>query len=326
MKFTKKGKCLETIEVFPTIESFTVHLKQLTDKINFDSDLIKEKMEIVYKKLVKLNETTPYHLFYKKINNLFGFKYSKNYRSVNYWLERGWTQLESEDKIEQLRLEYYDTIKRNAYSEYDKIIFDGLYYSIFFGIATFIDNKPPKCGLCKSILKLERFLTTEQTIGYKIIGCSNNSCDSNNMNTKNKYNIFIPDEFQQDVLKKRTEEKRTQSKFCIEYWIKRGYSEDEGKQEISKIQSTISKQKTEYTPITKESLLTSGYTEDGVEVFFKERSRLCIEYWIKRVIAKMRENKKYQKYKKRIVNITKLNELNPLGCIQQLQHPKLGIG
>lgn len=68
---------------------------------------------------------------------------------------------------------------------------------------------------------------------------------------------------------------RESSCLCIEYWLSRGYSEEEGRKNISDIQKTRSaKVKPENRRTVKKG--------ERPDIYFRERSRLCIEYWIKR--------------------------------------------
>ena len=83
---------------------------------------------------------------------------------------------------------------------------------------------------------------------------------------KNKYG-------EQEYIKKQ----RESNYLCIEYWLKRGYSEEDGKKEISKIQSNNSKCVKHRCKISYENNKL-----DNPELFFKQRSQFSIEYWLKR--------------------------------------------
>jgi hypothetical protein len=65
----------------------------------------------------------------------------------------------------------------------------------------------------------------------------------------------------------------------IEYWIKRGYSEQEAKEKISLIQQKNSNKVSNYGIVTKKYLESKNIDSD---LFMKERSIYCIEYYIKR--------------------------------------------
>ena len=69
----------------------------------------------------------------------------------------------------------------------------------------------------------------------------------------------------------------------IEHWLKKGYSNDEAKQKISELQSNNSKKVKNRAIINKEYLKSKGIDAD---LFMKERSIRCIEYYLKRGYSK----------------------------------------
>ena len=72
---------------------------------------------------------------------------------------------------------------------------------------------------------------------------------------------------------------RGRNHLCIEYWIKQGYSENEAVEKIKKIQShNSSKVKNRYKQ-TRENIIASGIDPD---TFYREKSVLCQEFWLKR--------------------------------------------
>lgn len=85
---------------------------------------------------------------------------------------------------------------------------------------------------------------------------------------------------------------RTNSRLCIEFWLKRGYTEDAAKREICSIQSKNSKavkheSRISCTKSNEEYWVKRGYTslEAATEIAkfnesFKAKSKRCLEYWI----------------------------------------------
>ena len=64
-----------------------------------------------------------------------------------------------------------------------------------------------------------------------------------------------------------------------EYWINRGYSEEESIKLVSEIQRNASKQVKNRPKINYERIESKGI---DAKLFFKKRSILCIEYWLER--------------------------------------------
>lgn len=77
---------------------------------------------------------------------------------------------------------------------------------------------------------------------------------------------------------------RKRNYLCIEYWINKGYSEEEGKKKISEIQIKNSKKVHHYGITTKEYYKEKGI--EDVDLFMKEKSKFCIEYYLKRGYSK----------------------------------------
>ena len=66
---------------------------------------------------------------------------------------------------------------------------------------------------------------------------------------------------------------------CKEYWIKRGYTENEAINEIKKIQQDNSSKIKKRVKITKEYLISRGI--DPV-MYNRSKSIFCVEYWLKK--------------------------------------------
>lgn len=84
------------------------------------------------------------------------------------------------------------------------------------------------------------------------------------------------------------------NKLCIEYWLKKGYSENEGKEKISTIQSERGKK-----VAGKNKIVNKKYIESlGLDCnkFFKERSIWCVEYWLKKGYSENDAKNKISKY------------------------------
>ncbi len=97
--------------------------------------------------------------------------------------------------------------------------------------------------------------------------------------------------FDEDFINKHIKEN---NKLCIEYWLKKGYSENEGKEKISTIQSERGKK-----VACKNKIVNKEYIESlGLDCnkFFKERSIWCVEYWLKKGYSENDAKNKISKY------------------------------
>ena len=97
--------------------------------------------------------------------------------------------------------------------------------------------------------------------------------------------------FDEDFISKY---KKERSNFCIEYWLKKGYSEKEGKEIISKMQSERSKKAVGKRPIVNKKYIEA--LGKDCNKFFRERSVWCVEYWLKRGYSKNDAEKKVSEY------------------------------
>jgi len=95
------------------------------------------------------------------------------------------------------------------------------------------------------------------------------------------------DDFINEYMKER-------NKLCIEYWLKKGYSKNEGKEIISKMQSERGKKAAGKVPIVNKKYIES--LGKDCNKFFKERSIWCVEYWLKRGYSKNDAKKKVSEY------------------------------
>lgn len=115
-------------------------------------------------------------------------------------------------------------------------------------------------------------LTKEEAIIY--IEEHKNSCGRKNKGHNKEYFIKKHGE-------EYTENYRKRSHLCVEYWLEKGLTEEEAKNKISENQSKFSKQLTK-RPIVSRDEMIKKIGENETNKFFRERSILCIEYWIKR--------------------------------------------
>ena len=134
-----------------------------------------------------------------------------------------------------------------------------------------------KCLICHNdfLIRKKKDSTRE------ILKCSNLECSFNKLLPAKKYEIFLPFEGVKKQLEFFSLERRKANLNCIEYWMVKGYSEDESKNIISENQKAISlSNKKKRIGRTYKQLYDRGYSEEEAKLFIRKSSKLCIEYWI----------------------------------------------
>lgn len=106
----------------------------------------------------------------------------------------------------------------------------------------------------------------------RILNGKNNK-GNNKINYCKKHNITL-DEYNEKL--------RHRNLLCIEYYLDKGFSEEEAKQKIFEIQSKNSLKVKNRFILTKEELRSKGYSEDEILQFNRERSKWSKEFYIKR--------------------------------------------
>ena len=151
-----------------------------------------------------------------------------------------------------------------------------------------IENKV--CGFCNNSLilfynKINKYTT--------IKGCSNVNCIVNLGKKKEKIKYLIPNEDYEKYIKYLNYANRCKSNLTIEYWLKRGFSENESKEKISLIQKKNSDKCTKKKKENPENYnihklkywLNKGYSEEEALQKIKNvkesyRSYLQVLYWL----------------------------------------------
>lgn len=120
-------------------------------------------------------------------------------------------------------------------------------------------------------------LTNEQAIQY-ISEHKEKAAKINKGKTNEYYKEKYGEEYVKNIIHKNN---KLKSHLCIEFWLNKGYTEEEGKKKISDIQSQNSKLVKNRKHETKKERITK-YGKEEAEKYFREKSRFCIEYWLKR--------------------------------------------
>lgn len=133
-------------------------------------------------------------------------------------------------------------------------------------------NEIPTCNVCGDELLLQK------KKGYfLILGCCNDKCETrkphNGRGKDIKLKAFLPKEIYEQIKQKR---KHTPW-ITKEYWIKKGYSEDEALEQLNKIKENISNKNKGHNKEYFINKFGDKYTTN-----LRKKSPLCKEYWIER--------------------------------------------
>jgi len=153
------------------------------------------------------------------------------------------------------------------------------------------------CNICGHELEI--------TYGYKknnILKCSNDECESK-INRKNKWLAFYDEDLYKQKVEKLKNKINNNNPIRKEYWLIRGYSEEETKKKISNIQRERSKRsKPKKGILTKEYWLKKGYSEKEtvykISEIQKRNSRYCVEHWLNKGYSLEESTKKISEIQK----------------------------
>lgn len=217
-------------------------------KFNFNNDEIINKIKETYYNLINVSGKYTLKLFKTKFYEIYGLKYKTN--DTPGLIERGFTLEES----------YY--INKQEVEDYLRI--NG-FITVKFGNTRYTSTTVPVCKICGDDVN---FRFNNKRGIYTIIDCRNDECVTHNSNNR-KYEAFLPENKTKEIKMKH----RKNNYLCIEYWTSKGYTEDEAVNLISERQK-----KTSACAIHRRSV-KKGEVDD---IFFREKSHFCIEYWIKK--------------------------------------------
>lgn len=279
MTLTINRKNIPAIDIFPTIDDFISFLKKDYNNINFDNFDIKSSIESIYKTLIDDSLNVPLLRLTRWLPSKFGFVCSTKL-SLNFWIERGFTEIEYKKYSEKIfndskeRFIIYNKNKKNDRYEYDSS-YSNLY---LFNTIKFESNHKPKCKICESDLILKKSIIDNIHI-YLIEGCLNTECISNCVKNKSdRWLAFLPEE---EYNKVKNNLKLVKRSFSKEFWIKKGYSEEESIKKVFDIQSNNSKKfKGKRTGKNKEILRKKGYSEEQIEDISLSPSN--VGFWTKK--------------------------------------------
>lgn len=143
----------------------------------------------------------------------------------------------------------------------------------YYGKNVISSEEIPNCNICGEKIKIEL-----KRGKYKITGCSNKHCEA--YNTK-KHKILLHMIFGEKYVNEYVSNFKKTRILNKEYWINKGFTEEESILKIKEIQAERSSKVQNRGRCDKETIIKKIGAENA-ELFFKEKSRYCIEYWLKR--------------------------------------------
>lgn len=309
MLIVHERKRKEFVILFPTVDSFIEYLKINYSSLKFDSKIIEDKIKQAYSFFSITDEVIQYTRLTRNLHRGFSFKY-KNVTKKEFWIERGWSNDESNNIIQKDKSEraIKQSNTRNIHNkDKDVLILNGSENEFRFISGIFYSINKPICNECNSDLTLKRVNVNNisDKFYYKIIGCSSDGCKTHNMEKNDKYLSFLPSDVATKTIGDIAKNIKEKNILSIDSWIQKGYSEEDAKREIFKIQSENSKKRLNPFKPTKENLKKYGYSEEKIK-------EICLsptqeKFWINKGLSK----------EDAIVRIRELQKSNSLKFVQK---------
>lgn len=271
-------------EYFKNYEQLKKFIKDHNEFINVD--VLEEKIKKTYEDLVILDKTIKLSIIDWFIIQKMNFKFKSAFK-LEFWEERGYSINEFNNWINKRR-------KCNDILPLTDVNINKFKY----GIYDFEFKGEPKCNLCKSSLKFNIIIDK-----YIIENCKNESCETNK--NKNVITIrqlaFLPIE----LILKKNNRIRIDSKLHKEYWLLKGLSLNDSIEEIKKIKEEI---KNVNMGSSEYYMITKGISKKESDNFLKSNTHFSVDYWInkgyseneaKEIISKRQLENNYLLQKKR---------------------------
>ena len=227
---------------------------------NFDNISIIEKFKKIYEFLSNEHGNISKNKFPKVIYDNFQLT-DRQQESRKSLLQRGFDEI----FIENFLLEKGKKRSNILRSKYKQIENKKYVYGNYI-----IENdKEPLCNICGS----ELIFRKKKNGVFEFVTCSNKDCEINKFNNHNRY-LAITTKEQRPI-------DRTTKTLCVEYWINKGHSEQEAKEIISHMQTQYSSQVKNRKKINR-TFYEEKYGKEKADAILRQRSQLCVEYWIEK--------------------------------------------
>lgn len=266
MQILKERKKQEIEVVFKTCDDFIYYVSSINDKINFENELILNKIKKIYEYMLVEEGVIQWIRFDRWLPSQFGFKKS-NLLTLDFWVERGWSEEYSKVKISEITKERAKIGVKTKLADKNEILFNGNEIKIKFKGSEFTTTEHPCCSICGNKLNLNKKneKNKKELFFYEIKNCSNEICETYKLNKTNLYKAFLPKYISDDKINKLKQNIKKTSRLCVESWVDKGYSEKEAKKEIKLIQSNNSNMVKNRFIVSKDNLKNNGYSDEEIE-------------------------------------------------------------
>jgi hypothetical protein len=291
MEIVKNKKRVNAIELFPSVNDFITEIKKIGTSYNFESNDILHKINRIYEKLINDEGRVKYLRLTRWLHKEFGFKF-KTFVQLNFWVERGWSPEIGKEKISEIVKKSCVKGVKTKKDKKSNIVFDGEERMVKYSTVEFKTTTHPKCNLCKNelILKKINIKNLDDLYYYRIIKCSNDSCRTKRFGKNKLYKSFLPEDVSQKKLNELYDKIKIRNRYCVDSWLKKGYTEEEAKSLISEIQKKNASMVKERFRGTKENYRKLGYSEEEIE-------RICeapamVSFWVRKGYTEEEAKKK----------------------------------
>ena len=280
-----------------TFNDFIEHVKTNCKLIfNFDNEEVVEKFKFIYETLSndkgKITDRNKSSIIY----GLFGLS-NRQQESIISLKERGFDDAfiktfllskgEMRSEIRQDKINNNNVLKTYVYNDIYEVK----------------SEQTPKCRICGSKLLFRK----KKNGTFEFIRCANKSCSTNSFNNHKKYLSFFSE--------KERKFKRSKNLLCIEYWLEKGFSEEEAKQQISNIQSERGKMVKGKNKIFRKEDFYKKYGEEA-DYILRKRSVFCIEYWLEKGFSEEEAKQQISNIQREISKKQKPNKESKTTCIE----------
>ena len=281
MIVVKNRKKISALDVFSSLEEFYTFLGENYNKLNYDSEEIKRKVEKVYSTLVTESGEVKFLRLNRWLPTQFGFKY-KNVKQREFWSERGWFSEEIDKIILENAKKVSDNYSRQSGPPRYAFLLpeNSSDVVVKYKSASWNTNTHPTCNCCGQKVSIRRVNESNKKneFYYKLSGCSNDSCESVSMKKNDLYRCFLPEDICEVHIKKISDSLKSGNRLSTDSWVNKGFSEEEAKNKISEIQSGYSKKVKNRFIASKDNLRKKGYSEEEIVGICQTPAN--INFWI----------------------------------------------
>lgn len=279
MIIIKNRKKYTSEELFGSFDIFLDVLKNEYGKLNYDNLNILELVKYIYQKILTDEDSIQWLRFSRWLHKEFKFKHS-NIIQKDFWLERGWSIKETNNFIFEInsKRSKKGVITKNTIK--NDIIFDGTTYIIKYKNVKYSTDIHPLCNECRNKIDIKKtnFNNKKDDFYYQIISCSNKDCKSHTYKKTDKYKSYLPEEIYENKLNELNSIIQKSNRLCINYWLSKGYSEEESIIKISELQKDNSKKVKNRFICSRDNMIKRGFTDEELKNKFLTPSN--IQFWI----------------------------------------------